>query len=191
MEASVALVCFPIVFLGELPDKTMFANLVLATRSRPHLVWLGSTVAFALHVAIAVTVGQALVELAPRRVVDGVVAGVFLLGAAYALWEARHEAEESAGPTSSRRGAFLTAFVVIFLAEWGDLTQILMANLAARYHAPLSVALGSFIALGLVSALAVTVGRSLVRFLNAATIHRVTAVVLVALSGYSAWTTSR
>jgi putative Ca2+/H+ antiporter (TMEM165/GDT1 family) len=76
---------------------------------------------------------------------------------------------------------------VIFIAEWGDLTQILTANLAARYHSPLSVAVGSVLALWTVAALAVTGGQALMRFVNVATIRKVTAVVLVVLAGVSAW----
>ena len=81
----------------------------------------------------------------------------------------------------------LTAFVVIFLAEWGDLTQILTANLAIKYHSPLWVGVGSVLALWSVAAVAVTSGRTLLRFVNVATIRKVTAVILLGLAGYSAW----
>ena len=52
-----------------------------------------------------------------------------------------HEEEEIVEKeVASHRRVMVTAFLVIFLAEWGDLTQILTANLAAHYHDPLSVA---------------------------------------------------
>jgi putative Ca2+/H+ antiporter (TMEM165/GDT1 family) len=44
---------FPVIFLGELRDKTMFASLVMTTRGRPFAVWLGATAAFAGPVVIA------------------------------------------------------------------------------------------------------------------------------------------
>ena len=87
MGPRVALVCFAVIFLGELPDKTMFANLVMATRGRPRQVWLGAAGAFVAHVAIAVTIGVALFKVLPGRSVDAVVAGLFLFGAAYAWRE--------------------------------------------------------------------------------------------------------
>jgi len=77
--------------------------------------------------------------------------------------------------------------VVIFLAEWGDLTQILTANLAARYRAPASVALGALLALWAVAGLAVIGGQGLLRFVNVTTLRIVTAVVLVGLAAYSFW----
>ena len=55
MNPAVAAAVFPVIFLGELPDKTMFASLVMATRGRPFAVWLGATAAFAVHVVIATT----------------------------------------------------------------------------------------------------------------------------------------
>jgi putative Ca2+/H+ antiporter (TMEM165/GDT1 family) len=81
----------------------------------------------------------------------------------------------------------VTAFIVIFVAEWGDLTQILTVNLAAHYHSALSVGVGATLALWAVAAIAVLSGQTLLRFISVTTIRRVTAVVLVCLAGYSAY----
>jgi len=72
--------------------------------------------------------------------------------------------------------------LVIFLAEWGDLTQILTANLAAHYHSPLSVGVGAVLALWAVAALAVIGGQSLLRIINIRTVRYVTAAVLLVLA---------
>jgi hypothetical protein len=48
---------FGVTFVAELPDKSLFASLVLGTRYRPVHVWLGVAAAFAVHVGLAVTVG--------------------------------------------------------------------------------------------------------------------------------------
>ncbi len=189
MNPYVALVCFPVIFIGELPDKTMFASLVMATRGRPAQVWVGAAGAFLAHVAIAVTVGVALFRILPHRVVDGVVAAMFLAGAAYAGWSARsgEDEEESVGGLRSSRHVVLSAFAVIFAAEWGDLTQILTANLAARYGSPLSVGVGAVAALWAVAAIAVTGGSALLRFVSVRRLRQVTAVILVGLAAYAAW----
>ena len=81
MQFTVVFAVFPIIFLGELPDKTMFASLVLSTRGRPAIVWLGAAGAFVVHVVIAVTVGVALFHLLPPRALDAFVAAMFLGGA--------------------------------------------------------------------------------------------------------------
>jgi putative Ca2+/H+ antiporter (TMEM165/GDT1 family) len=190
MHIAIIAAVFPIIFVGELPDKTMFASLVLSTRGKPLSVWIGAAAAFALHVVIATTIGVALFHLVPHRVLDGIVAFMFLVGAVLAIREARKEEQEEGlvekEATSGRR-VMTTAFVVIFLAEWGDLTQILTANLAAHYHSPFSVGLGALLALWAVAGLAVVGGQSLLRFINIKTVRLVTAVVLLALAGLATW----
>ena len=190
MQLHVVFATFPIIFLGELPDKTMFASLVLATRGRPFIVWLGAAAAFAVHVVIAVTVGVAIFHLLPHRAVQAIVAAMFFAGAVLALREARKPRDEDelvAREVASHRRVAVTAFLVIFLAEWGDLTQILMANLAAHYHDALSVGVGAIVALWAVAALAVAAGQSVLRVVNIATVRIVTAVILFGLTGWAVW----
>ena len=190
MQFAVVFAVFPIIFLGELPDKTMFASLVMSTRGRPAIVWLGAAAAFVVHVVIAVTVGVALFHLLPHQALDAVVAGMFLVGAALAWREAVKESgkeELVEREVATHRRIAVTAFLVIFLAEWGDLTQILTANLAAHYHDPLSVGVGAVLALWAVAGLAVVSGQTLLRVINISTIRIVTAVVLIALAGWAAW----
>jgi putative Ca2+/H+ antiporter (TMEM165/GDT1 family) len=190
MHIAIIAAVFPIIFVGELPDKTMFASLVMSTRGSPLRVWLGAAAAFLVHVVIATTIGVALFHLVPHRVLDGIVAFMFLVGAVLAIREARKEEQEEGlveKEAASGRRVMTTAFLVIFLAEWGDLTQILTANLAAHYHSPFSVGLGAVLALWAVAGVAVVGGQGLLRFINIKTLRIVTAVVLLALAGYATW----
>ena len=191
LDLSLIITVFPLIFLGELPDKTMFASLLLATRGRPLSVWLGAAAAFLVHVAIATTIGVGLFHVLPHRAVDVVVAALFLAGAGYAWREGAKDEEALIEREATAHRVVTTAFIVIFLAEWGDLTQILTANLAARYHSPLSVGIGSTLALWAVAGVAVTGGQGLLRWINIATIRKITAGVLVLLAAYSLWTAFR
>jgi Ca2+/H+ antiporter, TMEM165/GDT1 family len=184
---------FPVVFLGELPDKSTFASLVMSTRGRPRSVWLGATAAFTVHVAIATTVGVTLFRILPHRVVQVGVAVLFLAGALFALCEAvrdGHRADPGAAAAgqAGRRRTFVTAFIVIFLAEWGDLTQILTVSLAARYQSPLSVGVAALLALAAVAAVAVAGGQGVLRFVNIVTVRYITAAVLAGLAVITGWT---
>jgi putative Ca2+/H+ antiporter (TMEM165/GDT1 family) len=194
VQLSIVAAVFPIIFLGELPDKTMFASLVMSTRGRPLSVWLGAAGAFVVHVVIATTIGVALFHLLPHQVLDAFVALMFLAGAALALLEARKAREEEKlveREALTGRRVVTVAFVVIFLAEWGDVTQLLTANLAAHYHSALSVGVGSVLALWAVAALAVVGGQSILRIVDIRTVRIVTAVVLVGLAGWAAWLASQ
>ena len=192
VHPAITLAVFPVIFVGELPDKTMLASLVMSTRGRPASVWLGAAAAFLVHVAIATTVGVALFAFLPHRVVEGVVALLFLGGAVLAYREGSNdETELVEHELATHRRVLTTAFAVIFLAEWGDLTQILTANLAAHYHSALSVAVGSTLALWAVAGLAVVGGQGLLRYVNIKTVRRVTAAVLLLLSALAAWSAVR
>jgi putative Ca2+/H+ antiporter (TMEM165/GDT1 family) len=181
---------FGVVFIGELPDKTMFASLLLAARGRSGLVWLGVAMAFLVHVAIAVTVGGVLFTLLPHRLVLAVVALMFLVGAMMSFRDAGDGDDDDAHDTGYRSAGGVrtvgTAFLVIFIAEWGDLTQILTANLAARYADPLGVGVAAVAALWAVAGVAMVAGR-LIRHLPAALIRRVTGVVLLVLAALAAF----
>ena len=145
---AAAAVAFGLTFLGELPDKSLFASLVLGTRYRPAYVWAGAAAAFAVQMAIAVTAGR-LLSLLPHHLVDGIVAVLFLAGSAY-LWRSSFRPQHQEGADAARQGSppasFLriagTSFGVVFLAEWGDITQLTAANLAARYN-PVAVFAGA------------------------------------------------
>ena len=193
MHFAIVLAVFPVIFIGELPDKTMFASLVLASRGKPALVWLGAAGAFALHVVIATSIGAGLFHLLPHRAVEAFVAVLFAAGAVLAFLETRTENEEALVEREERshRRIAGTAFVVIFVAEWGDLTQILTANLAAHYHSAVSVAVGATAALWAVAALAVVSGQGLMRRVSVHRVRQLTGVVLIVLAVISAVSTIR
>jgi Ca2+/H+ antiporter, TMEM165/GDT1 family len=193
MHPAILFAVFPVIFIGELPDKTMFASLVLASRGKPALVWLGAAAAFAVHVVIATTIGAGLFHLLPHRGVEGFVTVLFAAGAVLAFREASSENEEALVEREERshRRVAGTAFVVIFIAEWGDLTQILTANLAAHYHSAVSVAVGATAALWAVAGLAVISGQGLIRRVSVRRVRQLTGVVLVVLAIVSAASTIR
>jgi putative Ca2+/H+ antiporter (TMEM165/GDT1 family) len=188
MSFSVAAAVFPVIFIGELPDKTMFASLVLSSRGRPVAVWFGAAGAFLVHVVIATTVGVALFKLLPTQVVDALVALMFLGGAIFAYREGdKDESELVTHEAATHQRVVTTAFAVIFIAEWGDLTQILTANLAAHYRDALSVGVGAVAALWTVALLAVVGGQGLLRYVPITIVRRVTAGVLLVLAVVAAY----
>jgi putative Ca2+/H+ antiporter (TMEM165/GDT1 family) len=182
---------FALTFLTELPDKSMFASLVLGTRYRAAWVWTGAAAAFVVHMGIAVTAGQ-LLTLLPHRAVTAVVAGLFLAGSAY-LWVASMRSGPREGPDAARQGALPASFArvaamsfgVVFLAEWGDITQLTAANLAARYD-PLLVFVGATLGLWTIAALAVSVGAKSLDLIPMAWVRRITAAVMLGLGAYTA-----
>lgn len=184
MSITVALTVFALILPAELPDKTMVATLVLATRFPPLPVWVGVAIGFAVQSAVAVAAGG-LVSLLPGTVVHAITAAMFAIGAIVLLREkdtdvTEEEQEINAEiadepPTPSFRRAALTSFGVLFAAEWGDLSQILTANFAAKYGDPVAVFVGSWTALAVVAGLAALSGRALIRVVPLVWVRRLAA----------------
>ncbi|HUJ63024.1 MAG TPA: TMEM165/GDT1 family protein [Kofleriaceae bacterium] len=172
---------FGIIFVAELPDKTALASLVLATRHRALPVFLGAAFALSVQSVIAVGAGSLLGELDARwvRIGSGVL---FLACAAVMLLRQADRGElDDTRPQGGFWKSLATTFVVIFIAEWGDLTQIGTAALQARYRSWPTVMLGSVAALWAVTAIAVTIGNRAGKLLDPKVTRIVAAIVFAAV----------
>lgn len=200
MDIAVIALTFAAIFVVELPDKTFIATLVLATKYRPLLVWIGVGAAFLVQTTVAVAFGKA-ISLLPADLVHSIAGVMFLIGAIVLFREARGahlaeaelEAEEEAElnlPTDKVLSPFrivLTCFLVLFAAEWGDLSQILTITLVAKYDDPLSVFIGAWGALLAVSALAALAGKTLMRYLKLSLLQYIGASVCLLLAALTAY----
>lgn len=183
---AAAIATFLAVFPAELPDKTMMATLVLTTRfRRPLAVWTGVAAAFTVHVVLAVAIGKLLSEL-PIRPVNAAVAVLFGVGAVV-LWRSADDEEETedVGEAHGFGGIAARSFGVILVAEFGDLTQLTTAGMAARTGMPVAVAIGALAALWSVAAIGAVAGRQLLRVLPVRTVRRVAALIF---AGLALWT---
>jgi putative Ca2+/H+ antiporter (TMEM165/GDT1 family) len=186
-----ALAAFVVIVPVELPDKTFVATLVLATRYKPWPVWLGVTTAFGIQCVVATAAGR-LLALLPERPVRLAAAALFAGGAVLLFRSARSaDAEEAEAEkryaeriTESRSGwrAFGASFLVLFAAEWGDLSQLLTASLVASGRPAIPVFFGSWAALALVAGAGVMLGRVLLRRIRLQVVRYIGATVCAALA---------
>jgi Ca2+/H+ antiporter, TMEM165/GDT1 family len=184
MSLQIALTVFILIVPAELPDKTFVASLVLATRFRALPVFVGAALGFAVQAGIAVAAGS-IIALLPSAPVKAVTAVIFALGAVLMLRsnqdttsedEEGFESEIATVPAEpSILRVVLTSFVVVFLAEWGDLTQLLTASLSAKYDDPISVFIGAWLGLVAVGGLAVTGGKALLKVVPLPWVRRIAA----------------
>ncbi|MGZ4460510.1 MAG: TMEM165/GDT1 family protein [Nocardioidaceae bacterium] len=192
MHLDVLAIAFGTIFLVELPDKTFIAALVLSTRYKPLAVWLGVGVAFGVQTVVAVTAGT-LATLLPDELIKSIAIVIFLVGAVLlfrtapgADEEEKQTEEEYAAKAAIERKGFLaaavTSFLVLFAAEWGDLSQLLTISLVARFHDHLTVFFGAWAALLAVSGLAVIAGRVLLRYMRLSVLHYIGATVCLVLA---------
>lgn len=203
MNLGALLATFALVIPAELPDKTFISCVVMSSRHRPLPVWIGGASALILQAGIAVVAGG-LLSLLPKTALRSVVAALFIAGAAWLIFVPERREEEAgkaavegeeqreggpAEPPAPPRREFwrplFSTFTLVALAEFGDITQILIANLAARYHAAVSVFLGAAAAFLLVSAAGVAGGRVILRVVPLAVVRRISGLALLGLGIYT------
>ena len=191
MNLTAAVATFLAVLPAELPDKTVLACLILSSRYRPGFVFTGAAAAFAAQVVLAVAAGG-VISLLPRDVVEALAAAAFAVGAVL-LW--RHggdddgDADEDVRRDGVRDGFWPVAvmsFAVVFLAEFGDLTQFMTVSLAARYHDPLAVGIGATLALWVAAGAAIVVGWRLLKVIPVKWLTRGAAIIMLILAATSA-----
>lgn len=200
IDLLVVALAFGAIFVVELPDKTFIATLVMSTKMRPLFVWIGVGLAFLLQTGIAVGLGKA-ASFLPEQLIHTVAALMFLVGAVILFREARSadddEADQEeeyaakADPAAHGFRVVATSFLVLFAAEWGDLSQLLTISLVAKYDDPVSVFLGAWGALLAVSGLAVIVGRLLLQRIKLSLLHYVGATVCVLMAVLTVWEMTR
>ena len=192
MDLLVVAIAFGSIFVVELPDKTFIATLVLSTKFRPLYVWIGVGLAFLVQTLVAVLLGHA-ASFLPADVVRGVALAMFLIGAVLLFREGLSHAADDGSEFVEKAGdphgakVILTSFLVLFAAEWGDLSQLLTLTLVARYSDPTSVFVGAWGALLAVSGLAVIVGRQLLKRIPLHALHYAGAAVCLLLACWTAY----
>jgi Ca2+/H+ antiporter, TMEM165/GDT1 family len=170
---TVVLSTFGVIFVAELPDKTALASLVLATRYAARQVIFGAWLAFLVQTLVALAAGSLLrlLPTQPVRIAAGVGFLIFAVLAARRDVEEEeaheeHEVEKVEKKRRARRPPWLVCFLIVFAAEWGDLTQLATAALVVETGEPVAVGIGAVAALWAVTVLAAVAGSQFGRYLS-------------------------
>lgn len=185
---SISGASFILIFLAEFGDKSQLVCMTLAAKHRPWPVLLGAVIAFAVLNLLAVLFGTVVAAWIPEFWLALIVAGLFgFFGVQSLLFDDGDEDDDV--EVRSSHGLFITALLMIFVAEFGDKTQLAVAGLASTYHG-LPVWLGSTLALLVTTALGVVAGQRLMKHLPLGLIHKFSGVLfllLAALALYQAF----
>ncbi len=176
---------YALVAVAEFGDKSQLVCMTLATRHRHWPVLWGAVAAFALLNGLAVMFGAAVGQWLPERWVAAAVAVLFAgFGLRSLLVE--HDDEAEACVERSGRGVVLTTFLMIFLAELGDKTQIAVAGLGAT-ESPWAVWVGATAALATTSGIGIWAGKTVLRRVSARTVHVVGGLVFLSFAVLAAF----
>ena len=175
---------FLIVALAEIGDKSQLVCMTLAARHRGLPVVIGAILAFAVLNLLAVLFGAAIAAWLPEWLVALAVAILF---AGFGISALRYtEADDDEAVTEKPgHGIVATTFLLIFLAEFGDKTQLAVAALGST-GTPAAVWTGATAALAVTSLLGVLAGRKLLNRLPLKWTHRISGVFSLMLAIYAA-----
>jgi len=182
---SVALSTFALIALAEIGDKSQLVCVALAARHRHWPVILGAITAFLALNTLAVLFGAGVAAWVPERIMAGLVSLLFAAFGIHALYKQDDDESEDAVEMSDH-GIFITALLLIFVAEFGDKTQIAVAGLAGSFD-PLPVWLGATAALVMVSILGVWAGRTVLQRLPLLWLHRISGAIFLLFASLAAW----
>jgi Ca2+/H+ antiporter, TMEM165/GDT1 family len=176
-----AMTSFSLIAAAEIGDKSQLVCMALAARHRPLPVWLGATAAFAMLNAVAVLFGATVAAWLPDYVISLAVALLFLIYGFQALGTQLDESDESIQEKPGH-SVFITTFLMIALAEFGDKTQLAVVALGSSYQ-PAGIWMGATLALGFTSALGVFAGKKLVEKFTLERLHKISGILFLLLAG--------
>lgn len=176
---TLTLSTYALIFLAEIGDKSQLVCMLLASRHRSLPVFLGAISAFAILNLLAVLVGSAIAGVIPVEWLRWGVAALFFGFGIKSLLEKDEEDEEI--EEMCCRGVFMTTFLMIFLAELGDKTQLAVAGLGAT-EAAVPVYIGATLALATTSLLGVAGGKWLTQKVSPLVLHRTGGVLFIAFA---------
>ncbi|MDR2839360.1 MAG: TMEM165/GDT1 family protein [Azonexus sp.] len=175
---------FLLIALAEFGDKSQLVCMTLAARHRGLPVVLGAVAAFAILNLLAVLFGAAVAAWLPEWLVTVVVAALFAIFGIHALRYKEEDGDDEEIGEKPGKSVFATTFLLIFLAEFGDKTQIAVAGLGSTTDAP-AVWLGATLALAATSLLGVYAGRRFLNRLPLLWIHRISGAFFLLLAAYA------
>ena len=176
---------FALITAAEIGDKSQLVCMTLAARHRGLPVMLGALAAFALLNSLAVIFGTVIANWLPDYWVAGVVALLFAGFGLQALF-AKADDDDEQVVEKSGHNIFLTTFLLITVAEFGDKTQLAVVALSSTAQ-PAAVWLGASLALGLTSALGVWAGRTVLQKMPLTLLHKISGVFFLLLAGFAAY----
>ncbi|MHA7879949.1 MAG: TMEM165/GDT1 family protein [Saccharospirillum sp.] len=171
------------VAVAEIGDKTQLLSLFLITRFRRRgAIILGLTLATLLNHGLSAVLGQWLSSIVPDDWVRWILGGSFI---AVGVWLLIPDKDEAGPSRFDKLGAFWATFILFFLAEIGDKTQIATVLLAAQFQSVLWVTLGTTLGMLAANVPVILAGHWLMQRLPIGAAHKVASVLFIS---FGVWT---
>lgn len=178
--APLFLTVFALVLLTELADKTQLVTFALvAETGKPAQVYIGVIGGLFTVTAIGVLAGSLIAFLVPLFLIQVIAGIVFIILGIFSIYRVRRNQEDEESTNTLGKYVWVRAFILLFLAELGDKTQLVVILIAATTGQLLIVFIAAFLALALVNGIGVIVGDRARQYLGTTTIAHVAAIAFI------------
>ena len=174
-----------LIFAAEIGDKSQLVCMILAAKYRALPIMLGSVLAFMLLNTLAVVFGLTIANWIPEALMATIVAILFAIFGIHAL-RTEEDADDDNVEIDNAHSIFISTFLLITVAEFGDKTQLAVVALSST-SMPVAVWIGATVALITTSALGIWAGRTVLQKIPITFIHRISGVIFILLSLFSAY----
>ncbi len=171
-----------IVALAEMGDKTQLLALLLAARFQKPIPIIAAILAATLiNHGLSAVLGQWITTMLSPTLLIWILSIGFIGMALWMLIPDKLDDETESIQKWQRFGVFGATFVLFFLAEIGDKTQIATVALAARFDSVFWVMLGTTVGMMIANVPAVFVGHKMAERLPVALIHKIGAAIFLVI----------
>lgn len=175
MSTTFLLTSFIFIFLAAAPGRTTFVLVLFASQGRLKNIFIGAAAAFFIQSFISVLLGEIL-ALFPQPVVE-LIAGILFVYFAYSFWKMSAKSIELLD--SDRNISIKSVFLVVFMAEFGDVSQLAIAATAAKSSSKFSIFVLAVIALWIITGIALLVGHNLKQLFKPSLIQKAASVAFL------------
>lgn len=168
---------FITIAIAELGDKTQLSILLLSSRTKKYsYIFLGVFLAFLIVDGIAILAGKLISSVVDLTILKPLSGIVFIIFGVYMLLNKKKEKQEK----KFEKNILISAFLMIFLTEWGDKTQVAAALFATQYNM-LLVLIGTMLALSILSVIAIFFGKIISKRINSRLMKNISGVIFIIL----------
>jgi putative Ca2+/H+ antiporter (TMEM165/GDT1 family) len=168
MATKDLLTTFILILLATAPSRTTFLLIMLASQGKLKNIFAGAAAAFLTQSIISILLGQIL-ALFPQAIVE-LVAGTSFIYFSYSFWRQSHKSLDI--KLNNRDISAQAVFSIVFMAEFGDVSQLAIAASAAESRSKLSVFILAVTVFWIVTGIALWLGHNLTRLFKPSIIQK-------------------
>ena len=168
---------FSFIFLAALPGRTTFLLILLSTKGNRQKIFIGAALAFLVQALVSILMGEVF-SFFPFKIIEALSGLLFI----YFSWQYFLESKKDIHELDSNiSNSVKSVFILVFMAELGDVSQLAIAAAANRASSKVLVFFVAIAVMWLITILALLFGKHIGYFLKQKFLQRAAAIIFFVL----------